>query len=319
MLSDENRWAEDVYARIHPYSVKAAMFPPKSIRRTGPKFLLCLVLLRWLAGSFMAAGVASLLGVAGLGVLGSSIAPAPRLDLTYTQLYDVLESALLLHQAMPDIEKGDKVYKRERDKVVQRMDHGSWCRSLRTMFDLGAGGKPRPGLGGRQCCWDAVQELAKTNGNAQKLVAFVEELRVYISRRCGREVEVRGASAISTLNDGDTALHGDGARFDLRTITCLMLAYGTPAYAPKRVSFGLVRDPDWESRGSDGTFRGLGGMGRAWDYLGDIVVHHGETYGGDVYAMGGWAIGRFLAVGHRVNPTVGCHWSIVIDWKFVEP
>ncbi|CAH0370668.1 unnamed protein product [Pelagomonas calceolata] len=294
------------------------MFPPKSIRRTGPKFLFCLVLLRWLAGSFMAAGVASLLGVAGLRVL-NKVNPAPRLDLTYTQLMEVLERSLLLHEAMPDIVSGDSVFKRDRNKVAQRMDHGIFGRSLRTIYDIGGGGKPRPGLGRRQCCWEAVQELAKTDGNAQKLVAFVEELRAYISRRCGREVEVSGATAISTLNDGDTALHGDGARFDLRTITCLMLAYGTPAYVPKCVSFGLVRDREWETRGlGRGSFHGLEGMKAAWDYLGDIVVHHGETYGGDVYAMGGWAIGRFLAVAHRVNPTVGCHWSIVIDWKFVE-
>ena len=79
--------------------------------------------------------------------------------------------------------------------------------------------------------------------------------------------------------------------------------------AVKGVQFGLVYDK--RSRCSR---KGKSCNGVAWDYVADLEVRHGQTYGGDVVALGAKAVGPGLAMAHRVNPLDGDQWVLVIDW-----
>ena len=51
-----------------------------------------------------------------------------------------------------------------------------------------------------------------------------------------------------------------------------------------------------------------------WGYLGDMLLSHGETYIGDLVAMGAASIGPGRALAHRVNPVDGDQWVLVVDW-----
>ena len=51
-----------------------------------------------------------------------------------------------------------------------------------------------------------------------------------------------------------------------------------------------------------------------WRYLGDMLLSHGQTYIGDLVAMGAAAIGPGRALAHRVNPVDGDQWVLVVDW-----
>ena len=111
--------------------------------------------------------------------------------------------------------------------------------------------------------------------------------------------------AINTSHRGDTALHCDGKSFILRTVTTLM----ADENAGKRVSLGLVYDGR-----SSSSRESKSCSGDAWDYVADLEVRHGQTYGGDEVAMGARAVGPGLAMAHRVNPLDGDQWVLVIDW-----
>ena len=51
-----------------------------------------------------------------------------------------------------------------------------------------------------------------------------------------------------------------------------------------------------------------------WRYLGDMLLSHGQTYIGDLVAMGAASIGPGRALAHRVNPVDGDQWVLVVDW-----
>ena len=51
-----------------------------------------------------------------------------------------------------------------------------------------------------------------------------------------------------------------------------------------------------------------------WRYLGDMILSHGQTYIGDLVAMGAASIGPGRALAHRVNPVDGDQWVLVVDW-----
>ena len=63
----------------------------------------------------------------------------------------------------------------------------------------------------------------------------------------------------------------------------------------------------------------LAGLGRRrrlevtgkWRYLGDMLLSHGQTYIGDLVAMGAAGIGPGRALAHSVNPVDGDQWVLV--------
>ena len=87
-----------------------------------------------------------------------------------------------------------------------------------------------------------------------------------------------------------------------RTCTTLM----EHENAEKRVSFGLVPDDRAGRRRLEVTGK--------WRYLGDMILSHGQTYIGDLVAMGAASIGPGRALAHRVNPVDGDQWVLVVDW-----
>ena len=60
--------------------------------------------------------------------------------------------------------------------------------------------------------------------------------------------------------------------------------------------------------------KSLGTVTGKWRYLGDMVLSHGQTYIGDLVAMGAESIGPGRALAHRVNPVDGDQWVLVVDW-----
>ena len=51
-----------------------------------------------------------------------------------------------------------------------------------------------------------------------------------------------------------------------------------------------------------------------WRYLGDMILSHGQTYIGDLVAMGAASIGPGRALAKPVNPADGQQWVLVVDW-----
>jgi hypothetical protein len=45
-----------------------------------------------------------------------------------------------------------------------------------------------------------------------------------------------------------------------------------------------------------------------------MLLSHGQTYIGDLVAMGAAGIGPGRALAHRVNPVDGDQWVLVVDW-----
>ena len=101
-------------------------------------------------------------------------------------------------------------------------------------------------------------------------------------------------------------MHCDTKVGDAVARTCTTLMEDEHA-EKKRVSFGLVPDHRAGSRKS------LDVTGK-WGYLGDMLLSHGETYIGDLVAMGAASIGPGRALAHRVNPVDGDQWVLVVDW-----
>ena len=104
---------------------------------------------------------------------------------------------------------------------------------------------------------------------------------------------------------GTRRLHCDTKVGDAVARTCTTLMEDEKA--EKRVSFGLV--PDHRA----GRRKSLDVTGK-WGYLGDMLLSHGETYIGDLVAMGAASIGPGRALAHRVNPVDGDQWVLVVDW-----
>ncbi len=77
-----------------------------------------------------------------------------------------------------------------------------------------------------------------------------------------------------------------------------------------------IDDPprrSWRTSNRAGRRRRLEVTGK-WGYLGDMLLSHGETYIGDLVAMGAASIGPGRALAHRVNPVDGDQWVLVVDW-----
>ena len=105
-------------------------------------------------------------------------------------------------------------------------------------------------------------------------------------------------------------------RFLFRTVTNIQ----KNTNVTKRVSFGIADDKRPEGAASQ---LSVGW----WTYVADLVLSHGETYGGDRVAFGAaqirakpkWAWFTWpSALVHRVNPVAGEELVFVIDWRVVQ-
>ena len=103
-------------------------------------------------------------------------------------------------------------------------------------------------------------------------------------------------------------------RFLFRTVTNIQ----KNTNVTKRVSFGIGDDKRPEGH----TSQLSPGW---WAYVADLVLSHGETYGGDRVAFGAvpirasrsWFTWPSTLV-HRVNPVAGEELVFVIDWRVVQ-
>ena len=101
-------------------------------------------------------------------------------------------------------------------------------------------------------------------------------------------------------------------RFLFRTVTNIQ----KNTRVTKRVSFGIADDKRKGAASQLST--------GWWTYVADLVLSHGETYGGDRVAFGaakiragGWFTSPSALV-HRVNPVAGEELVFVIDWRVVQ-
>ena len=103
-------------------------------------------------------------------------------------------------------------------------------------------------------------------------------------------------------------MHMDGPQFDLRSVTF----WSRQTDVEKRVLFGLAHDP---RENDDGLSLG----GRGFHYLADLVLRSGQTYLGDVVAMGGRPVGRGVggnrALVHKVEPGASSQVVLIVDWR----
>ena len=104
-------------------------------------------------------------------------------------------------------------------------------------------------------------------------------------------------------------------RFLFRTVTNIQ----KNTHVTKRVSFGIADDKRKGAASQLST--------GWWTYVADLVLSHGETYGGDRVAFGAaqirakpkWAWFTWpSALVHRVNPVAGEELVFVIDWRVVQ-
>ena len=104
-------------------------------------------------------------------------------------------------------------------------------------------------------------------------------------------------------------MHMDGPQFDLRSVTF----WSRETDVEKRVLFGLADDPRDPAKGD-----GLSLGGRGFYYLADLVLRSGQTYLGDVVAMGGRPVGRGVggdrALVHKVEPGASSQVVLIVDW-----
>ena len=67
---------------------------------------------------------------------------------------------------------------------------------------------------------------------------------------------------------------------------------------------------------------GLSLGGRGFHYLADLVLRSGQTYLGDVVAMGGRPVGRGVggdrALVHKVEPGESSQVVLIVDWDVEE-
>lgn len=283
------KWATPVFNTLHKHRVQKGRFAPAT--RTITFLVATLAMLRGLSGTRCT--LAGVVGDAGIRVFP---ADAPTLGLSHEQFGGVLATVTGKYEL--------KYGRGATRQIIQHMDYGRFFRSQRTMHDLGGGGSSRNGYCGAKV-WPILKKLGKTSAHAQELVDFHGRLGAHLKERLGFEMKVGSSMAIETSHLGDTALHCDGKSFHLRTITTIM----ADESAVKGVQFGLVYDK--RSRCSR---KGKSCNGVAWDYVADLEVRHGQTYGGDDVALGAKAVGRGLAVAHRVKPLDGDQWVLVIDW-----
>ena len=106
-------------------------------------------------------------------------------------------------------------------------------------------------------------------------------------------------------------MHMDGPQFDLRSVTFWSLQTDVE----KRVLFGLAHDPREDDDG-------LSLNGSPFHYLADLVLRSGQTYLGDVVAMGGRPVGRGVggnrALVHKVEPGASSQVVLIVDWDVEE-
>ena len=100
----------------------------------------------------------------------------------------------------------------------------------------------------------------------------------------------------------------DAPNFKLRSVTFWSLKTDVE----KRVLFGLAHDP---RENDDGLSLG----GRGFHYLADLVLRSGQTYLGDVVAMGGRSVGRGVggnrALVYKVEPGASSQVVLIVDWR----
>jgi hypothetical protein len=89
---------------------------------------------------------------------------------------------------------------------AKRMDHGGFLkRSRRYYWDIGGGGKSRPGYHGEEQ-WASIRKAADAGDEfAKKLIAFLEKLRTAVSGACGFAVKPRSAMLIKYDHTGGSA------------------------------------------------------------------------------------------------------------------
>ena len=135
----------------------------------------------------------------GLGLLEG----AP-VDFSYGDLDQLCVDELLSHAhahgmaALADARRG--LYR------AQRMDYEGFLeRSRRLLWDIGGGGKSRPGYHGEEQ-WVSIRKAARAGDDlAKKLIAFLEKLRTAVSGACGFAVKPRSAMAIKYDHTGGSA------------------------------------------------------------------------------------------------------------------
>ena len=89
---------------------------------------------------------------------------------------------------------------------AQRMDYEGFLeRSRRLLWDIGGGGKSRPGYHGEEQ-WASILKAARAGDDfAKKLIAFLEKLKTAVSGACGFAVKPRSAMAIKYDHTGGSA------------------------------------------------------------------------------------------------------------------
>jgi hypothetical protein len=135
----------------------------------------------------------------GLGLLEG----AP-VDFGYGDLDQLCVDELLSHAhahgmaALADARRG--LYR------AQRMDYEGFLeRSRRLLWDIGGGGKSRPGYHGEEQ-WVSIRRAARAGDKvAEKLIAFLEKLKTAVSGACGFAVKPRSAMAIKYDHTGGSA------------------------------------------------------------------------------------------------------------------
>ena len=100
----------------------------------------------------------------------------------------------------------------------------------------------------------------------------------------------------------------DAPNFKLRSVT-----FWSREDVEKHVLFGLTDDPRDPAKNE-----GMSLGGRGFHYLADLVLRSGQTYLGDVVAMGGRPVGRGVggdrALVHKVEPGASSQVVLIVDW-----
>ena len=82
------------------------------------------------------------------------------------------------------------------------------------------------------------------------------------------------------------------------------------------ISLVCVATLGTKNRGTGARREALGGRG--FHYLADLVLRSGQTYLGDVVAMGGRPVGRGVggnrALVHKVEPGASSQVVLIVDW-----